>query len=140
MIRIFFFFVNVDTAFLSSHRLSFSASHSSGDHNHGHHLLNTSGFGSKLLYLICEIHHHLEMSGDGNTHWCYQCLQPVRLQRQNPVCSCCSGGFVRELNVVVVDGQQDFDPFHGHGGNSSEDGGQNQGRRNPLSFLWPFGS
>ncbi|XP_023745824.1 probable E3 ubiquitin-protein ligase RHC1A [Lactuca sativa] len=47
------------------------------------------------------------MSGARNTHWCYQCLEPVRLQGRNPICPYCSGGFVQELN-------EDFRPFHGH--------------------------
>ncbi|KAD6795396.1 hypothetical protein E3N88_06292 [Mikania micrantha] len=55
------------------------------------------------------------MSSGGNTHWCYQCLQPVRLRGRNPVCPYCSGGFVQELSEVVEPGQQDMGPTHAHG-------------------------
>ncbi|XP_057954389.1 probable E3 ubiquitin-protein ligase RHC1A [Malania oleifera] len=40
------------------------------------------------------------MSSDGNTHWCHQCTQPVRLRGRDVVCPYCSGGFVEELNEV----------------------------------------
>ncbi|KAI3509387.1 hypothetical protein L1887_24622 [Cichorium endivia] len=46
------------------------------------------------------------MSGHGNTHWCYQCLERVRLRGDNPICPYCHGGFVQELN-------DNFGPFHG---------------------------
>ncbi|GER54728.1 RING/U-box superfamily protein [Striga asiatica] len=39
------------------------------------------------------------MSSGGNTHWCYQCGQPVRARSRarNPVCPYCDGGFIQEL-------------------------------------------
>ncbi|XP_044468605.1 probable E3 ubiquitin-protein ligase RHC1A [Mangifera indica] len=41
------------------------------------------------------------MSSSRNTHWCYRCRRPVRLQGQDAVCLCCSGGFVQELDDMV---------------------------------------
>uniref|UniRef100_A0A5B6YPI3 RING-type E3 ubiquitin transferase n=1 Tax=Davidia involucrata TaxID=16924 RepID=A0A5B6YPI3_DAVIN len=52
------------------------------------------------------------MSSGGNTHWCHQCRQPVRLRGQNLVCPYCSGGFVQELNEVVSTGQRNHFGFH----------------------------
>ncbi|KAL2239992.1 probable E3 ubiquitin-protein ligase RHC1A [Sesamum indicum] len=37
------------------------------------------------------------MSSGGNTHWCYQCRQPVRPRGRNLVCPYCDGGFIQEL-------------------------------------------
>ncbi|KAK6138260.1 hypothetical protein DH2020_028007 [Rehmannia glutinosa] len=37
------------------------------------------------------------MSSGGNTHWCYQCNQPVRARGRNLVCPYCDGGFIQEL-------------------------------------------
>ncbi|KAL7598373.1 probable E3 ubiquitin-protein ligase RHC1A [Lactuca sativa] len=56
------------------------------------------------------------MSSGNNTHWCYQCQQPVRLRGRNPVCPYCSGGFVQELSEVVEPGPQDIGtgPTHSH--------------------------
>lgn len=54
------------------------------------------------------------MSSGGNTHWCYQCQQPVRLRGRNPVCPYCSGGFVQELSEVVEPGQHGMGPTHAH--------------------------
>lgn len=39
-------------------------------------------------------------SGGGNTHWCYQCRQPVRLHSQALACPRCDGGFVQELDEL----------------------------------------
>ena len=39
-------------------------------------------------------------SGGGNTHWCHQCQQPVRLHGQAMVCPRCDGGFVEELDEL----------------------------------------
>ncbi|XP_074292484.1 putative E3 ubiquitin-protein ligase RHC1A [Silene latifolia] len=36
-------------------------------------------------------------SGGGNTHWCYQCQQPVCPRRRGTVCPHCDGGFLQEL-------------------------------------------
>lgn len=36
-----------------------------------------------------------------NTHWCYRCRRPVRLQGRDAVCSICESGFVQELNDMV---------------------------------------
>ncbi|KAK9273823.1 hypothetical protein L1049_018634 [Liquidambar formosana] len=44
------------------------------------------------------------MSSGGDTHWCYQCSQAVCPRGQDLVCPYCDGGFVQELNEVVVDG------------------------------------
>ncbi|PSS21606.1 E3 ubiquitin-protein ligase RHC1A [Actinidia chinensis var. chinensis] len=57
------------------------------------------------------------MSSGGNTHWCHQCGQAVRLEGHNLVCPYCDGGFVQELNELVGTRQQDFAGFHseGHG-------------------------
>nr|XP_043622271.1 E3 ubiquitin-protein ligase RZF1-like [Erigeron canadensis] len=55
------------------------------------------------------------MSGNRDTHWCYQCMQSVRLRGLNSVCPYCSGGFVQELNEVVVNEQPDFGLIHEHG-------------------------
>ncbi|GFY94279.1 RING-H2 finger C1A [Actinidia rufa] len=57
------------------------------------------------------------MSSGGNTHWCHQCGQAVRLEGHNLVCPYCDGGFVQELNELVGTRQQDFTGFHseGHG-------------------------
>lgn len=41
------------------------------------------------------------MSSGGNTHWCYQCSQPVRPRGRNLVCPYCDGGFVQELPEVM---------------------------------------
>ncbi|XP_057782177.1 LOW QUALITY PROTEIN: probable E3 ubiquitin-protein ligase RHC1A [Salvia miltiorrhiza] len=41
------------------------------------------------------------MSSGGNTHWCYQCSQPVRPQGRNLVCPYCDGGFIQELPEVM---------------------------------------
>ncbi|KAK9071043.1 hypothetical protein SSX86_009611 [Deinandra increscens subsp. villosa] len=57
------------------------------------------------------------MSSGGNTHWCYQCNQPVRLRGRNPVCPYCSGGFVQELSEVAESGQQETGPTDAHGPN-----------------------
>ncbi|KAG8371051.1 hypothetical protein BUALT_Bualt13G0046700 [Buddleja alternifolia] len=37
------------------------------------------------------------MSSGGNTHWCYQCSQPVRPRGRDLVCPYCDGGFIQEL-------------------------------------------
>ncbi|KAL7199420.1 hypothetical protein ACSBR2_021651 [Camellia fascicularis] len=59
------------------------------------------------------------MSSVGNTHWCHQCRQPVRLQGRNLVCPYCSGGFVQELNEMVGNRQQhDFFGFHSEDGSN----------------------
>ncbi|KAI3715818.1 hypothetical protein L6452_22806 [Arctium lappa] len=55
------------------------------------------------------------MSSGGDTHWCYQCQQPVRIRGRNPVCPYCSGEFVQELNEVLEAGQHDIGPTHAHG-------------------------
>ncbi|KAJ0443008.1 putative transcription factor C2H2 family [Helianthus annuus] len=55
------------------------------------------------------------MSSGGNTHWCYQCQQPVRLRGRNPVCPYCSGGFVQELSEVVEPAQPHIGHTHAHG-------------------------
>lgn len=52
------------------------------------------------------------MSSGGNTHWCYECSQAVRLRGRNLVCPYCNGGFVQELNEVVGTGQNDIHNFH----------------------------
>lgn len=41
------------------------------------------------------------MSSGGNTHWCYQCSQPVRPRGRNLVCPYCDGGFIQELPEVM---------------------------------------
>lgn len=41
------------------------------------------------------------MSSSGDTHWCYNCMRPVRLGRRHTVCSSCDGGFVQDLNDMV---------------------------------------
>ncbi|KAL6527860.1 hypothetical protein OROMI_029671 [Orobanche minor] len=41
------------------------------------------------------------MSSGGNTHWCYQCSQPVHPQARNLVCPYCDGGFIQELPEVA---------------------------------------
>lgn len=41
------------------------------------------------------------MSSGGNTHWCYQCSQPVRPRSRNLVCPYCDGGFIQELPEVI---------------------------------------
>ncbi|KAL9233547.1 hypothetical protein vseg_008528 [Gypsophila vaccaria] len=43
-------------------------------------------------------------SGGGNTHWCYQCRQPVRPRRQGTECPYCDGGFVQELQELSSGG------------------------------------
>lgn len=40
------------------------------------------------------------MSSGGNTHWCYQCRQPVRPQTRGMVCPYCDGGFVQDLSEL----------------------------------------
>ncbi|KAL2557295.1 RING-H2 finger C1A [Forsythia ovata] len=60
------------------------------------------------------------MSSGGNTHWCYQCRQPVRLRGRNLACPYCDGGFVQELDEVVGAQQQDF--FGSHSGDTSDFG------------------
>ncbi|PSR86732.1 E3 ubiquitin-protein ligase RHC1A [Actinidia chinensis var. chinensis] len=52
------------------------------------------------------------MSTGGNTHWCHQCRQSIRLQGRNLVCPYCNGGFVEERNEVVGTEQRDFVGFH----------------------------
>ncbi|CAH1450554.1 unnamed protein product [Lactuca virosa] len=87
--------------FPSFHPISFSALHrvpTSDIYKHEHHQLNNLVLPLQIL--------NLKMSGARNTHWCYQCLEPVRLQGRNPICPYCSGGFVQELN-------EDSGPFHG---------------------------
>lgn len=46
------------------------------------------------------------MSSGRNTHWCYQCMQPVRLRGRDAVCPICNGGFVQELEDMSY-----FRPF-----------------------------
>lgn len=41
------------------------------------------------------------MSSGANTHWCYQCTQPIRPHGRNLVCPYCNGGFIQELHEVV---------------------------------------
>ncbi|KAH6774849.1 hypothetical protein C2S52_002151 [Perilla frutescens var. hirtella] len=41
------------------------------------------------------------MSSGGNSHWCYQCSQPVRPRGRNMVCPYCDGGFIQELPEVM---------------------------------------
>lgn len=41
------------------------------------------------------------MSSGGNTHWCYQCSQPVRARGRNLVCPYCDGGFLQELPELM---------------------------------------
>ncbi|KAL2540961.1 RING-H2 finger C1A [Abeliophyllum distichum] len=60
------------------------------------------------------------MSSGGNTHWCYQCRQPVRLRGRNLACPYCDGGFVQELDEVVGAQQQDF--FGSHSGDTPDFG------------------
>ncbi|CAA2992195.1 probable E3 ubiquitin-protein ligase RHC1A [Olea europaea var. sylvestris] len=60
------------------------------------------------------------MSSSGNTHWCYQCRQPVRLHGSNLTCPSCDGGFVQELDEVVGAQQQDF--VGSHSGDTSDFG------------------
>ncbi|GFZ18068.1 RING/U-box superfamily protein [Actinidia rufa] len=60
------------------------------------------------------------MSTRGNTHWCHQCRQSVRLRGRNLVCPYCDGSFVEELNEVVGTEQQDFSVFHSE--NDSDSG------------------
>ncbi|KAL8223895.1 hypothetical protein R6Q57_019370 [Mikania cordata] len=55
------------------------------------------------------------MSSGGNTHWCYQCRQPVQLPDHDPVCPYCSGGFVQELREVVEPGEPDIRPPSDYG-------------------------
>ncbi|KAL8242420.1 hypothetical protein R6Q59_012722 [Mikania micrantha] len=55
------------------------------------------------------------MSSGSNTHWCYQCQQPVRLPDHDPVCPYCSGGFVQELREVVETGESDIRPPSDYG-------------------------
>ncbi|PIN09423.1 Ubiquitin--protein ligase [Handroanthus impetiginosus] len=58
------------------------------------------------------------MSSGGNTHWCYQCSQPVRPQGHNLVCPYCDGGFIQELPEVMgfqpgdASGYGFMEPFH----------------------------
>ncbi|KNA13746.1 hypothetical protein SOVF_114050 [Spinacia oleracea] len=40
------------------------------------------------------------MSSGGNTHWCYQCRQPIRPRNRGTVCPICDGGFVQELEEL----------------------------------------
>ncbi|KAL9234837.1 hypothetical protein vseg_009660 [Gypsophila vaccaria] len=39
-------------------------------------------------------------SNGGNTHWCYQCRQPIRPRNRGTVCPYCDGGFVQELQEL----------------------------------------
>ncbi|KAJ0043032.1 hypothetical protein Pint_18415 [Pistacia integerrima] len=48
------------------------------------------------------------MSSGRNTHWCYSCRRPVRLQGRDPCCLYCSGGFVQELDDMVHISPLDF--------------------------------
>lgn len=48
------------------------------------------------------------MSSGRNTHWCYRCRRPVRLQGEDAVCLYCSGGFVQELDDMVSVSPLDF--------------------------------
>lgn len=56
------------------------------------------------------------MSSGGNTHWCYQCNQPVQPRGRNLVCPYCDGGFIQELPEVMGVRSGDtsgfMDPFH----------------------------
>ncbi|KAH7837747.1 hypothetical protein Vadar_017483 [Vaccinium darrowii] len=52
------------------------------------------------------------MSSGGNTHWCHQCRQPVRLRGHNLVCPYCNGGFVQELDEVEDSERQDSLGIH----------------------------
>ncbi|KAJ7960471.1 E3 ubiquitin-protein ligase RING1-like [Quillaja saponaria] len=36
----------------------------------------------------------------GETHWCYQCRQPIWLQGRHAICPYCDGGFVQEINEM----------------------------------------
>ncbi|XP_021734292.1 probable E3 ubiquitin-protein ligase RHC1A [Chenopodium quinoa] len=40
------------------------------------------------------------MSSGGNTHWCYQCRQPIRPRSRGTICPYCDGGFVQELEEL----------------------------------------
>lgn len=42
------------------------------------------------------------MSSSRNTHWCYQCRQPIRLRGRDAVCPYCIGGFIQELDLVHI--------------------------------------
>lgn len=59
------------------------------------------------------------MSSGGNTHWCYQCSQPIRPHSRNLVCPYCDGGFILELPEVMGTHSGDgsvfgfVDPHHG---------------------------
>ncbi|KAH7556852.1 hypothetical protein ACOSP7_026127 [Xanthoceras sorbifolium] len=48
------------------------------------------------------------MSSSRNTHWCYRCRRPVRLQGRDATCLYCSGGFVQELDDMVHVSPLDF--------------------------------
>lgn len=48
------------------------------------------------------------MSSSRNTHWCYRCRRPVRLQGRDGCCLYCSGGFVQELDDMVRVSPLDF--------------------------------
>ncbi|KAL6534697.1 hypothetical protein OROGR_013372 [Orobanche gracilis] len=37
------------------------------------------------------------MSSERRTHWCYSCRETVTLERRNPTCPDCGGGFVQEV-------------------------------------------
>ncbi|KAH9610880.1 hypothetical protein KSS87_016969, partial [Heliosperma pusillum] len=50
-------------------------------------------------------------SGGGNTHWCYQCRQPVRPRIRGTVCPRCDGEFLQDL--------QDLGAVGGGGGGGS---------------------
>lgn len=48
------------------------------------------------------------MSSVRNTHWCYRCRRPTRLQGRDAVCQNCNGGFVQELDDMVHISPLDF--------------------------------
>lgn len=48
------------------------------------------------------------MSSGRNTHWCYNCRRPVRLQGRDAVCPSCDGGFIQELDDMVHVSPLDF--------------------------------
>ncbi|KAJ4706760.1 E3 ubiquitin-protein ligase RING1-like [Melia azedarach] len=62
------------------------------------------------------------MSSGRNTHWCYRCRRPVRLQGRDALCIYCSGGFVLELDdmervspldLLGLDGDEERDQRFG---------------------------
>lgn len=57
------------------------------------------------------------MSTGGNSHWCYQCNEPVRPQGHDLVCPYCEGGFIQELPEVM---------------------GIPSGGASPIGFMEPF--